>query len=96
MISADRRETAVKSPDQSGSATIDLLQAIEQLNDPAVRAKIAAADRFLHATIFRGLNVSHPSFDSDAISRFSATDFQIVVERCSLHAVEIIGVEVVN
>lgn len=67
---------------------------LNELNHPAVLAGDQEAKAFLGRYVFDGLTDLKPAFDSPAIKHFNSADFAVVIERCTLHSVRVIGIEV--
>ena len=67
---------------------------LSRRNDPAILARDQKTQAFLQRAVFDGLIDVKPIFDSPAIKHFEFADFGVVVERCTLHNVRVIGIEV--
>lgn len=62
--------------------------------DP-VQCKRREADRqYLDTAVFEGVTASYPSFDASSIRHFGYDQFRIIVQRCTLASVMVLGVEI--
>jgi hypothetical protein len=61
---------------------------------PGSKLKFDEDHRFLREVVYAGLKDLNTGFDSSLIGHFSPADFLVVIERCELLHVHVIGIEV--
>jgi hypothetical protein len=61
---------------------------------PGSQLNLEEDHRFLRELVFAGLKDLNTGFDSPLIGHFSPTDFLVVIDRCELLHVRVIGIEV--
>jgi hypothetical protein len=61
---------------------------------PESQLKFDEDHRFLREVVYAGLEDLNTGFDSPLIGHFSTADFLVVIDRCDLLHVRVIGIEV--
>ena len=61
---------------------------------PGSQVKFDEDHRFLREVVYAGLKDLNTGFDSPLIGHFSPADFLVVIDRCELLHIRVIGIEV--
>jgi hypothetical protein len=78
----------------SSRSSNQLEQVMAACDHPGSKLKFDEDHRFLREVVYEGLKGLNTGFDSPLIGHFSRADFLVVIDRCELLHVRVIGIEV--